>query len=127
MYPGPPQNPPHPPVNPSVSYNLPYQQWYARLPQASHLYNQNFSARPPPVNQNQNSGTPWQGFEWEALNGPCRPFTRERYSQSSPQVDTLLHPHNRFPVNVVRHPPRFEVPTRQPDLDNLYVGGIHLD
>ena len=27
----------------------------------------------------------------------------------------------------MRHPPRFEVPTRQPDLDNLYEEGIHLD
>ena len=128
VYPGPPQNPhPHPPVNPSVFYNLPYQQGYGRLPQASHLYNQHFSAPPPPANQNQNTGTPWQGFEWEALNGPCRPFSRERYSQTSPPVDTLLHPQNRFPVNAVRHPPRFEVRNRQPDLDNLYEEGVHLN
>ena len=43
-----------------------------------------------------------------------------------PIVDTL-HPQNRFPVSAVRHPTRFEVPTRQPDLDNLYEGGVHLD
>ena len=26
----------------------------------------------------------------------------------------------------MRYPPRFEVPTRQPDLDNLYEEGVHL-
>ena len=59
VYPGPPQNPhPHPPVNPSVFYNLSYQQGYGHLPQASHLFNQNFPAPLPPANQNQNTGHP---------------------------------------------------------------------
>ena len=39
----------------------------------------------------------------------------------------FLHPHNQSLVNAVRHPPRFEVPTRQPDLDDLYGKGVHLD
>ena len=74
-----------------------------------------------------NTGTPWQGFDWEVLNGFCHPFSREHYSQSLRQVDTLLLPQNRFRVNAMRHPPRFDVPTRQPDLDNLYEEGVHLD
>ena len=108
-------------------YNPPYQQRYGHLPQPHHLYHQQFSAPPPPANQNQNSGTPWQGFEREALNGPYHPFSRKRYSQPLPQVDTFPYSHRPFPINDTRDPSRFEVPTRQPDPDNLYEDDVHLD
>ena len=109
VYPGPPQNPhPHPPVNPSVFYNLPYHQGYAAF-----LEQVIFTIKTSPRLPLQRAK--WDtlaGFEWEELNGPCYPFSCERCSRSLPQVDTLLHPQNRFPVDAVRHPPRFEVPAR---------------
>jgi hypothetical protein len=114
-----------------VFYNPPYQQGYHRVPQSHHIYNQNLSAPPPPANQNQNqnqnSGTPWQGFEWEALSGPNHPFSRERYSQSFPQVDIFHYAHHLASIRAGRDPFRFEVPTRRPDLDNLYEDDVHLD
>jgi hypothetical protein len=92
------------PVNTPMFNNSPYQQGYGHPPRAHPPYNGNFPAGQSLANQNQNSGTPWQGFEWEALSGPHRPFSRERYSQSLPQVDTLPYPHHRLPINGVTGP-----------------------
>ena len=127
-YPGPPQNQhPHPPANPPAFYNPAYQQGYGQPPQAHHPFNPHYPAAQPLANQSQNSGRPWQGFEWEALSGPYGPFSRERYSQPLPQVDTLPHLHHTLPVNEARDPSCFKASTRQPHLDSLYEDDIHLD
>ena len=126
-YPGPQQNQHAHPANTPVFYNSPYQQGYGHPPRAHPPYNGNFPAGQSLANQTPNSGTPWQGFEWEALNGPHHPFSRERYSQSFPQVDTLPYPHHRLPINGVTDPSRLKTPTRRPHLDNLYEDDVHLD
>ena len=127
-YPGPPQNQhPHPPANPPTFYNPAYQQGYGQPPQAHHPFNPHYPAAQPPANQSQNSGRPWQGFEWEALSGPYGPFSRERYSHPLPQVDILPHPHHTLPVNEARDPSCFKASIRRPHLDHLHEDDIHLD